>query len=414
MQHISSLAALTALTLTTATPVLAEPEVSDPGSVAQLVAAVAQAEQKLHDVGATIEARQEAVNKAIAEVQQARDAGSEAERQVVESQAALDGSTTAVAAVQHRVDEYAAAVYVHGPDFMTDMTVTQTLAISSHQLVSDVQRARTEQANLQSAARGARQRAEQSVAAAQQSLDAAAAELTAAQADLVAKRSEVGALVAQRDAARAGLATTGGIQNNPELDYVPEVPPALLSGDPKAAIIEVLRMSAGSARATGDMGRQFMADIGLPATSDTGLTNGRIPAGAGHRASEQVIRRAVGQIGVPYSWGGGYASGPTTGIREGAHTVGFDCSGLILYAFAGVGILLPHYSGFQYETGRKIPAAQMRRGDVIFYGPGGSQHVALYLGDGQMLEAPNTGQLVRISRVRTSGMTPYAVRYIEY
>ena len=73
MQHISSLAALTALTLTTATPVLAEPEVSDPGSVAQLVAAVAQAEQKLHDVGATIEARQEAVNKAIAEVQQARD-----------------------------------------------------------------------------------------------------------------------------------------------------------------------------------------------------------------------------------------------------------------------------------------------------------------------------------------------------
>ena len=142
------------------------------------------------------------LHKAIAEVQQARDAGSEAERQVVESQAALDGSTTAVAAVQHRVDEYAAAVYVHGPDFMTDMTVTQTLAISSHQLVSDVQRARTEQANLQSAARGARQRAEQSVAAAQQSLDAAAAELTAAQADLVAKRSEVGALVAQRDAAR--------------------------------------------------------------------------------------------------------------------------------------------------------------------------------------------------------------------
>ena len=94
--------------------------------------------------------------------------------------------------------------------------------------------------------------------------------------------------------------------------------------------------------------------------------------------------------------------------------VGFDSSGLIVYAFAGVGILLPHYSGFQYETGRKIPAAQMRRGDVIFYGPGGSQHVTLYLGNGQMLEAPYTGSTVKISPVRTSGMTPYVVRYVEY
>lgn len=414
MQRISPLAALTALTLTTATPVLAEPEVSDPGSLAHLVAAVAQAEQKLHDVGASIAARQEAVNKAIAEVQQARDDGAEAERQVVESQAALDSSTTAVDSVQHRVDEYAAAVYVHGPDILTDVTVTQTLAISSQQLIADVQRARTERTNRQSAAREARRKAEQSVVAAQQSLDTAAAELTAAQSDFAAKRREIGELVAQRDAARAGLSTTGAGQIKPELDYLPEVPPALLSGDPKAAIIEVLRLSAGSARATADMGRQFMATVGLPAASDTGLTNGRIPVSAGLRASEDVIRRAVAQIGVPYSWGGGYAGGPTIGIREGAHTVGFDCSGLILYAFAGVGILLPHYSGFQYETGRKIPTAQMRRGDVIFYGPGGSQHVALYLGDGQMLEAPNTGQVVRISRVRTSGMTPYAVRYIEY
>jgi cell wall-associated NlpC family hydrolase len=64
--------------------------------------------------------------------------------------------------------------------------------------------------------------------------------------------------------------------------------------------------------------------------------------------------------------------------------------------------------------GRKIPSSQMRRGDVIFYGPGGSQHVALYLGDGQMLEAPYTGSTVKISPVRTSGMTPYVIRYIEY
>jgi cell wall-associated NlpC family hydrolase len=56
----------------------------------------------------------------------------------------------------------------------------------------------------------------------------------------------------------------------------------------------------------------------------------------------------------------------------------------------------------------------MRRGDVIFYGPGGSQHVTLYLGNNQMLEAPFTGSQVKVSPVRTSGMTPYVVRYIEY
>ena len=105
----------------------------------------------------------------------------------------------------------------------------------------------------------------------------------------------------------------------------------------------------------------------------------------------------MSQMGVPYSWGGGNAAGPSNGIDCGAGTVGFDCSGLILYAFAGVGIKLPHYSGSQYNMGRKIPSAQMRRGDVIFYGPGGSQHVTLYLGNGQMLEAPYTGSTVKIS-----------------
>ena len=98
--------------------------------------------------------------------------------------------------------------------------------------------------------------------------------------------------------------------------------------------------------------------------------------------------------------------GPSKGIDSGAGITGFDCSGLVLYSFAGVGIKLPHYSGSQYNLGRKIPSAQMRRGDVIFYGPGGSQHVTIYLGDGQMLEAPDIGLKVRVAPVRTSGMTP--------
>lgn len=135
---------------------------------------------------------------------------------------------------------------------------------------------------------------------------------------------------------------------------------------------------------------------------------------------ETVIARAMSQLGVQYAWGGGNANGPTLGIRDGGvadsygdyNKVGFDCSGLTLYAFAGVGISLPHYTGYQYQHGTKVSPSEMQRGDLIFYGPGASQHVAIYLGDGQMIEAPNSGSVVKISPVRWSGMTESAVRLI--
>ena len=178
----------------------------------------------------------------------------------------------------------------------------------------------------------------------------------------------------------------------------------------------MLGIASTSAQVTQQMGRSFLQKLGILPTADTGYTNdGAIPRVYGSQAvGVRHQARGMSQMGVPYSWGGGNAAGPSNGIDQGAGTVGFDCSGLILYAFAGVGIKLPHYSGSQYNMGRKIPSSQMRRGDVIFYGPGGSQHVTLYLGNGQMLEAPYTGSHVKVSPVRTSGMTPYVVRYIEY
>lgn len=93
--------------------------------------------------------------------------------------------------------------------------------------------------------------------------------------------------------------------------------------------------------------------------------------------------------------------------------IGFDCSGLMIYAFAGVKAL-PHYSGYQYEAGRKVPLSQMRRGDMLFWGRGGGRihHVALYLGNGQMVEAPHSGSVVKVSPVRYGGIMPYATRLI--
>ena len=127
-----------------------------------------------------------------------------------------------------------------------------------------------------------------------------------------------------------------------------------------------------------------------------------------------MIKRGGSQMGVPYSWGGGTLQGPSKGVGDGANINGFDCSGLMRYMFAGVGVLIPRFSGDQYSFGRHIPPNEARRGDLIFYGPGGSQHVTMYLGNGQMLEASSLAGKVTVSPVRKPGMTPFLTRIIEY
>jgi peptidoglycan DL-endopeptidase RipA len=431
--------------------------------IAGLVAEVAEANQRLHDLGAAIQAKQEGVNKAIVDVQTARDAAAAAQHEVDASRQAVTDANAAVAAAQQRFDRFAAGTYVNGPpgssliggspeDVIANASAGHALALSFQQALTELQRARTDLTNKESTARAAQWKADQAAAGAQGSLDTAVAALTEAQKNFGAQQAEVDRLAALCDAARSRLNAARVSQHSATTPAQP-APPTRASGDrwdpgpnptapPPADTLEwdttlpmvpsanvadpvkivnsVLQISSTSARVTAELGRKFLAGLGInlgggaPAAADPGITNGRIPRVYGQQASEYVIRRAMSQIGVPYSWGGGNANGPSRGIDQGANTVGFDCSGLILYAFAGVGIKLPHYSGSQYNAGRKIPSSQMRRGDLIFYGPNASQHEALYLGNGMMLEAPYTGSQVKVSPVRSSGMTPYVTRLIEY
>jgi cell wall-associated NlpC family hydrolase len=464
----SACAAAVAFALLLATPGLGSAEPGSPDTIAALIANVADVNQKLQDLGAAVQSRQEAVNKAIVDVQTARDNVDTANAELAASQRGVEDASAAIGAARQHFDAYAAEAYMTGPtssylmatspdDLIASATADQTFALSAQKTLSDLQRARTEQLNKESSARAAKAKADQAAADAQRSQDEAVAALTDAQKQFGGQRADLDRLIAERNAAQARLnaakatwstsaaaapapapaqapaASTGTDRWNtpgassaaPQSNTgkwdgalwdptLPAIPSAFVSGDPIAIINSVLGMSATSSQVTANMGKQFLTSLGIIRPGDTGINNGRIPRVYGRQASEYVIRRAGSQLGVPYSWGGGNAAGPSHGIEDGASTVGFDCSGLILYAFAGVGIKLPHYSGSQYNMGRKIPASQMRRGDVIFYGPGGSQHVTLYLGNGQMLEAPYTGSTVKVSPVRTSGMTPYVVRYIEY
>ena len=104
--------------------------------------------------------------------------------------------------------------------------------------------------------------------------------------------------------------------------------------------------------------------------------------------------------GAPYVWGGGGPQGPSAGATPG---VGFDCSGLVLYALyrASAGrILLPHLADAQARLGRPVELAGLRAGDVIAFadpGMGTFHHIGIYLGDGRMVHAPDFGQRVEVT-----------------
>ena len=96
-----------------------------------------------------------------------------------------------------------------------------------------------------------------------------------------------------------------------------------------------------------------------------------------------AVQEAYRQLGKPYRWG---AEGPDS----------FDCSGLSKWAWAKAGVDLPHYSRAQYNEGRRVSRAELRPGDLVFFG-NPIHHLGIYIGNGQMIHAPQTGDVVKIS-----------------
>ncbi|MER6037968.1 bifunctional lytic transglycosylase/C40 family peptidase [Streptomyces sp. NPDC001835] len=122
-----------------------------------------------------------------------------------------------------------------------------------------------------------------------------------------------------------------------------------------------------------------------------------------------ALNAATKMIGTPYSWGGGNASGPSTGTccspngRSGQSITGFDCSGLTLYAYAQAGITLPRTAAQQYTASEPVKPGEVRPGDLVFYGTSLSSihHVGIYIGGGWILNAPRPGTQVRYDPMDT-------------
>jgi cell wall-associated NlpC family hydrolase len=168
-----------------------------------------------------------------------------------------------------------------------------------------------------------------------------------------------------------------------------------------------------------DMKRSYAVPAGLALLLTLPMVNPHIasadPSGptlVGYQQSTSyVIQRALTQRNVPFLYGGGNTAGPTRGTGLKANIVGFDASGLIQYAYAGAGVKMPRTSAEQCNVGHKVAPAQARPGDLMCYGPGGTQSVSMYLGNGQMIEA--TEPAVTVSPARTNGMMPYLTRILE-
>ena len=123
------------------------------------------------------------------------------------------------------------------------------------------------------------------------------------------------------------------------------------------------------------------------------------PAASGR--GQTAANAALSQLGVAYSWGGGNASGPSYGFGAGAGVRGYDCSGLTLYAWAKAGVSLYHSAQMQYNGSSKVAISQLQVGDLVFYGTSSSDisHVAIYIGGGQVVHAPNSQSVVQIGQV---------------
>ncbi|MFJ6098627.1 NlpC/P60 family protein [Williamsia muralis] len=459
---------------------VAEPP-SSADKIATLINQIADTNQNLVNLDGDVAVKREAVNRALVDLQNAREAQRLAAIAVRGAQEALQGAAGAIALAETDFDGFIRSLYTQGnsqgsmaaylsgdPGAVLDRaSVIDQLSRDQQETITRLQQARNEEANRAATAQATEQQASFAATTAENRQADAQSAITEAIEAVKAENARRQKLQADRDEAQRQLEALRG---QPTPVTSPGAPGSILP-DQQAAIEDQAHQAAlrAAADAAGKLAlntsQQMLAalvgsltpphtDIDEPTTPTTPTTPvdptdpttpvdptdpttpvdpttptepttpttpspGTVDPGAeGPAAVEIVVNRAMSQLGVSYSWGGGDANGPTLGIRDGGvadsygdyNKVGFDCSGLMIYAFAGIGISLPHYTGYQYTSGPQFPLSEMQRGDMIFYGPNASQHVALYLGDNTMIEAPQSGDVVKISPLRTSGAMPYVVR----
>lgn len=385
-------------------------------SVAEIRAALVVAQQQANAADTAAEIASERYNGAVFALQKAR-------QEVTHAKAEAARARADVAAQRKHIAQLATASYQQGSDLNA---VTAMLGadgptglmdkVGVVQTAGDSMQARYEQfqavkalADVYSAkAQRAEERQRRLAAQARQARDRAGALAASAQA----KASEV---TQQRDSLIQQLAAAQHVSVSlarQRQDALERIAREKAAAAARAKALAEQRAAAAAARkaAAQERAREAarQAQEAQQASTSTDTTSPPVvppaPVGNPKGPRKRIVRAAIAfakaQIGKPYEWG---ATGPDT----------FDCSGLMLRAWQSAGVYLPRTAAEQYWAGRAVSTANLRRGDLIFWSydgtPAGIHHVALYIGNGDFIEAPHTGAFVRYNSI-FSEYPDFAVR----
>jgi cell wall-associated NlpC family hydrolase len=179
------------------------------------------------------------------------------------------------------------------------------------------------------------------------------------------------------------------------------------ASDPSLGLAPGTQILVGLARAarTTGVGGRAAAVLGVPQLKAAQASAAGVPLSfplLGPPAGSiglQAVSIAERFLGVPYVW-------------AGASPAGFDCSGLTMYVYGLLGIQLTHFTGSQFYEGRPVPPSGLQPGDLVFFRPdadGVPHHEGMYIGNGQFIHAPHTGDVVKISSLFE---TRYALTFV--
>jgi cell wall-associated NlpC family hydrolase len=375
----------------------ADPAAPAPAGVevatAQVQAVTAQLvdlEQQSAAAQAGLTAARQTSSIALDHYQEQQQAFTAAQAKASAAQAAADAATAALHAAQVDLADFARSSYIDG-----STSAGAAALFTSADPAELVERA----VLLGSAGSGRSDALQRLLAQQQQAQDADQVAQSALESAARLQHSAQDALTLAESAQRSAraqqarlTAAQGGVQAR--LQQTQTQLAALVGPDAAAAIVAQARAAAETAA----LGTTSAVPIAVPV-----LLGNTAMAGPGSPAkARKAITAAVDAVGVAYSWGGGGAAGPSAGIDLDAGVVGFDCSGLTQYAYARAGIAIPRNSQAQFTAGKKVATRDLQPGDLVFWAtdpanPGTIHHVAIYLGNGQVVQAPESGDVVKIS-----------------
>ena len=345
---------------------------------AQIADRVDELDAQAMELGAQAEAANYELSQIQAEAEAAKQQADEANAELAEREQELRA--------------YSIGAYVSGNDTSSFDAI----------LRSDADSAPAKQGYLEAAAGDRRDHIDR-LSAARQKAETAGEELAATEAEAKAKADEIDAALDEAsdaaDQKRALLEQTEGELAELVAAESARRAEAAAAAAAAATTTTAPGATAGTTGTTGAPGRPAAAPAaggGAPAPAPAPKPSpapdpGPAPAPSGNAAA--AIGYATSKVGSPYVWG---AEGPNA----------FDCSGLMVWAFRQIGISLPHYSGAQYSMTTRVSRSQLAPGDLVFWGGGGSEHVALYMGGNQIVHAFGSAGGTRITNLDGWWKTP--------